>query len=98
MTFKLNGKEVLGVDIYPNSAEYQTAIQDPIFSDFKVYTKTINGTQVTVLEDPTYHFKNYFFTKNGKYYSVVTSFNILTDPNLVGKLDGAMYTIVETMK
>ena len=106
LTFKLNNLEVLGVDVYPNSVEYAKGMKDPLFypaDQFepatKIYTINIGSTQVTVLQDGSNNFKNYFFTKSGKYYSIETStFGDNLGSNNTDELDNAMNIIVQTMK
>ena len=106
MTFKLNGIEVLGVDVYPNAIEYTKGMKDPLFyptSQFepatKIYTTNIGSTQLTVLQDGNTNLKNYFFIKSGKYYSIETStFGGNMGANNTNELDNAMNMIVETMK
>jgi len=99
LTFKLNGIEVLGIDIYPNELEYDKGMKDPLFYPSKTYTTTIGNTQVTVLQDSSTNLKNYFFIKSGKYYSIETStFGGNMGANNTNELDNAMNMIVETMK
>lgn len=94
MTFDLDGDLVFGVDQYANSAEYQIGLQDALSWNFKVYNKTISGTQVTVFEDPISNEKTYFFIKNGKYYSIL---EFTFGSNLDPRVERAMNTVVETM-
>lgn len=95
ITFELNDNLVFGVDQYANSAEYQIGLQDAMSWNFKVYNKTISGTQVTIFEDPITNEKTYFFIKNGKYYSIL---EFTFESNIDPQVEQAMNTVVETMK
>lgn len=109
MPFKLNGEMDLEVVQYPDKEEYVKGINNPIyFPVTKNYTKTLEGTSVTVLEREDKNENiifseednavNYYFVKSGKYYSIAATGIGSKTSFMRSKIEGAMDTIVETMK
>jgi len=95
-TFNKNGIGVIGVDQYLNVDEFAKGKVDPIlYPPVSISTTSIGNNLVTVYQQNS-GYKDYFYMKNGKFYSIETStFSGNVTPD---QLNDAMNMIVETMR
>lgn len=99
-----NGLLTMRVTQYENEADYETNYKDSVTSStyYKVETenKTIKGVQIRFnnISDTrnTDNFQDYFFQKNGKYYSI-TILDYSSSHPFQDKINSVVEAIISTM-